>query len=45
MSYMHGYSIYHKHEDGHTIAGRRPFVTIGRFFCLSFKRPYTHYLL
>jgi len=21
--------------DGHTIAGRRPFVTPGRFFCLA----------
>src|SRR6218665_551581 len=27
----------------HTIAGRRPFVTPGRFFCLSWWRPYTHY--
>src|SRR6218665_569218 len=28
---------------GHTIAGRRSFVTPGRFFCLRFKRPLTHY--
>src|SRR6218665_1205306 len=27
----------------HTIAGRRPFVTPDRFFCLSWWRPYTHY--
>src|SRR6218665_2792799 len=30
--------------DGHTIDGRRPFVTPDRFFCLLFKRPLTHYL-
>src|SRR6218665_312915 len=29
--------------DGHTIAGRRPFVTPDRFFCLLFKRPLYHY--
>src|SRR6218665_4174131 len=28
---------------GHTIAGRRSFVTPSRFFCLSFNWQYTHY--
>src|SRR6218665_1278642 len=28
---------------GHTIAGRRSFVTPGRFFCLSWWRPLYHY--
>src|SRR6218665_3152197 len=28
----------------HTIARRRPFVTPGRFFCLCFTPPSTHYL-
>src|SRR6218665_1477334 len=27
----------------HTIAGRRSFVTPGRFFCLRLNRPLTHY--
>src|SRR6218665_3124286 len=27
----------------HTIARRRPFVTPGRFFCLRFNSPSTHY--
>src|SRR6218665_1843374 len=30
--------------DGHTIEGRRPFVTPGRFFCLSFNWQLYHYL-
>src|SRR6218665_906043 len=29
--------------DGHTIDGRRPFVTPGRFFYLLFKTPSYHY--
>src|SRR6218665_2987807 len=29
--------------DGHKIAGRRPFVTPGRFFCLLFTLYSTHY--
>src|SRR6218665_1143683 len=29
--------------DGHTIDGRRPFVTPGRFICLSQLRPSYHY--
>src|SRR6218665_1178698 len=29
---------------GHTIAGRRSFVTPGRFFCLFFNAPLYHYL-
>src|SRR6218665_3693374 len=28
---------------GHTIAGRRSFVTPSRFFCLLFNAQYTHY--
>src|SRR6218665_1165721 len=30
--------------DGHTIEARRPFVTPGRFFCLSQLLPLYHYL-
>src|SRR6218665_950469 len=30
--------------DGHTIEGRRPFVTPDRFFCLSQLPPLYHYL-